>query len=134
MRFFFSFLPFRRTASPHPRSLLHPPPSLGRTDLLSRLCSPSLSSNDRKRENERDVGVYEDAEQKKMIGSWYKGKFLRGSLNGNSDFSMVLTNRFFFSIETDNDLSVSYSITLADQSVLVVSRLSLNMFRQVIKK
>lgn len=107
--FFFS----SAVLQPPPTISSSPPPSLGRTDLLSRLCS-SLSS-ERKREKERDRGVYERTRNKKVIGSRYKGKFLRGSLNGNSDFSMVPINPVAFSIERNNDLS--YSITLSDQSV-----------------
>lgn len=109
------FLPFRRTAPPHLRPLLHRHlPSVGL--IFSPACF-SLSS-ERKREKERDLGIYERTRNKKVIGSRYKGKFLRGSLNGNSDFSMVPISSVAFSIETDNDLS--YSITLSDQSVLIV--------------
>lgn len=72
-------------------------PSLGPTDLLSRLI-PSLSSDGKR---ERRILAYTRTRNKKVIGSRYKGKFFKGIFKrklgffDGTDRSVV-----FFSIET----------------------------------
>lgn len=60
------------------------------TDLFGRLLFLSLYQ-ERKRE---EGSWWTKPRNKKVIGSRYKGKFLR-SLNGNLDFSTVFTSRFY---------------------------------------
>lgn len=87
-----SFFPSDVLHPPPPISS-SPPPSLGRL-IFSPASFRLFLATESEREREREeISAYTRTRNKKVIGSRYKGKFLRGSLNGNSDFSMVLISR-----------------------------------------
>lgn len=121
-----------------PSAVLHPPPP------ISSLLPPSLGCDWSslpplfslsiylaiERERKKEMSAYTRTRNKKMIGSRYKGKFLRGSLNGNSNFSMLVTNR---SLSQSKRIMTSLLFYYRINRFSPLSRLSLNIFsRQVI--
>lgn len=87
----------------HPPTCSSSPPYFASTPIspLSCHCPPLFPSLSSEREREKKEGSWwTKPRNKKVIGSRYKGKFLRRSLNGNSDFSTDFISRFF---KTNND-------------------------------
>lgn len=73
--------------------LLHLPSQADRSPLLPSSLSLHIEG---KRKGEEEGSWWTKPRNKKVIGSRYKGKFLRRSLNGNSDFSAVFISLVFF--------------------------------------